>query len=356
MEAKYNKYYSRDFPLDDIIRWVTYGGLDDLNKKRELAIYFGDESNFWRHICPLKIKDVFANVKDITRMEIGPVYSGTLERGKEGKGGAEKRELIFDLDMDDFSEIRNCCEGANICEKCWVYMYSGIKILNYVLTEKFGFKNIMFVFSGRRGVHVWVSDKKAFSLNPRIRSNILDYITIPLNKDDRIENLYPIEKELLEICSKIFIKKKIHVLQGLFDDNTKNSKKVKDLLKGGGNMYEDIQNLLKKYDNDWKYVENYINKEERRKNRYKKLMFTFTIPRLDVRVTKGIDHLLKSPFSIHPKSGLISVPMSKDKWGELPTNWAPSIDNYTSSGKEAFDNALSLFRTFIDKSIEGFSE
>lgn len=38
------------------------------------------------------------------------------------------------------------------------------------------------------------------------------------------------------------------------------------------------------------------------------IMLTFMYPRLDINVSTSKNHLLKCPFSVHPKSTMISVP------------------------------------------------
>lgn len=48
-------------------------------------------------------------------------------------------------------------------------------------------------------------------------------------------------------------------------------------------------------------------------------------PRLDVNVTKGMNHLLKSPFCIHPGTGKVCVPINPAAASKFDPTTAPMI-------------------------------
>jgi DNA primase small subunit len=107
----------------------------------------------------------------------------------------EKRELVFDIDMTDYDEIRTCCSGGNICVRCWGYIAAAVKVLDHSLrgksassvpkgytdkrsTEIFGFQHLLWVYSGRRGIHCWISDRAALDLSDDQRKAITNFLEV----------------------------------------------------------------------------------------------------------------------------------------------------------------------------------
>ena len=93
-----------------------------------------------------------------------------------------EREVVFDVDMDEYSSVRNCCkDGKKLCQRCWPFLHIAIQVISKALTNLFDFHHFFFVFSGRRGIHCWVCDKRARQLSSKLRSSILDFLTIDLH-------------------------------------------------------------------------------------------------------------------------------------------------------------------------------
>jgi DNA primase small subunit len=70
---------------------------------------------------------------------------------------------------------------------------------------------------------------------------------------------------------------------------------------------------------------------------YAQLVFSFTFPRLDAHVTTTMNHLLKSPFSYHPKSGFLSVPIRPDRMSKFPHRWVPSLKKLIARDPETLE-------------------
>ena len=65
-------------------------------------------------------------------------------------------------------------------------MNMALQVLRQGLQDDFGFTNIAWFYSGRRGVHAWVCDEEARLLSNEARSAVANYFEVC------IDVLYPV--------------------------------------------------------------------------------------------------------------------------------------------------------------------
>ncbi|EAX88441.1 DNA primase, eukaryotic-type, small subunit, putative family protein [Trichomonas vaginalis G3] len=357
-EELLRKYYSDKFPLEDIKQWISYGGNEPL-ENRECGFFFDDEKFMrWQTVDVLR-RLALANPPQ--RMEIGPVYTHPIairQQQSPGEFRPKSKELIFDLDADDFKDIKCCCGDSEICEKCWPYMHCAIDCLTTILRTNFGFKKIFPVFSGRRGIHIWVCDKKARELSAAVRDKIVHYLNLKeiTEMDNFLLNASPLLKQMLPSCEKYFCK--IYRTQNIFK-NQKTSERAYKLL--GSETIKQINKIIDSThgtdEERWESVKTmaFKGKTFAESDQYKRLIVFYSFPRLDENVTKGMNHLLKSPFSVHPKSGFISVPIPPEKYELLPQTWVPSFEKLMKNEPEAvqvFEESKRLLKEHASKPDE----
>ncbi len=77
-------------------------------------------------------------------------------------------------------------------------MAAATKVINDVLTIDFGFKCLLWVFSGRRGIHCWIGDEIARTMNNEARSAVTDYLFLPTGNEmgGGLELTYPLHPML----------------------------------------------------------------------------------------------------------------------------------------------------------------
>ncbi|XP_029814047.1 DNA primase small subunit, partial [Manacus vitellinus] len=148
------------------------------------------------------------------KIDIGAVYSHRPNQHNTVHLGAfqpQEKELVFDVDMTDYDDVRTCCSSADICSKCWTLMTIAVRVIDRALTEDLGVRHRLWVYSGRRGVHCWVCDDAVRKWSPALRAAAVEYLTLVKGGADTVKKVnlsYPVHP---------FIRRSVAVVEKYFE-------------------------------------------------------------------------------------------------------------------------------------------
>ncbi|KAK9459792.1 DNA primase small subunit [Lipomyces oligophaga] len=373
-------FYSRLFPFKELFLWLNHFPSPTASfTHREIAFTLQNDAYLrYQSFGSYELLKQEVMRLNPSRFEIGPVYSANPRDRKIIRKNAFKpleKELVFDIDMSDYNDIRTCCQGTSICNKCWSFITVAIRVIDTGLREDFGFKHVLWVYSGRRGAHAWVCDKRARMMDDSKRRAILAYFELlkggtMISKRVNLKRpLHPFVNRSLDISKENFTEA-ILVNQNPWEDQTRQEKLLSllpdtalnaELKKrwSSGN-YSSMQ----KWADIDSLAQTGISKTldpRQLKEAKQDIILEYMYPRLDSEVSKHLNHLLKSPFCVHPGTGRVCVPIN----GTRPETFDPldvptvsqlmaEVDNYDMVHKVGEEKVADFEKTSLKPYVEYF--
>lgn len=215
-----------------------------------------------------------------------------------------------------------------------------IKVVDAALREDFGFEHILWVYSGRRGAHAWVCDKKAREMEDDKRRAIAGYLEVikgGSQSGKKVNLKRPLHPHLVRSLDilKDYFATAILEDQDPFASETQSAKllsllpdkALNDALRKKWDSSPDRPSTSKWADIDAlaksgasKTLDTKTLKEAKQD-----VVLEYTYPRLDVEVSKKLIHLLKSPFVVHPGTGRVCVPIDVNKADRFDPLGVPTV-------------------------------
>jgi len=333
---------------------------------------------------PVELQAAFCERPPL-RVEIGsrgfepasimPVIVDKLSgRGDADPYAMHTKELVFDVDITEWNDLRVCqCIGnrnsdicrhcgratsleselveeigycecveveAQVCSKCWCYAKASIMLMHFILTQRFGFKEVLFIFSGSKGYHCWVFDDEVKYMSLEQRTAIVNYFT-PWTDKKRI-GLKDESNDLLGDIEESF-------LEGVFADtilaggifsllHPKSNWHLADLLEMDTHSEATKENFMALLDLalverwtaslTWDNVKAFIFchlPQYRAKAYVKRILYSYMFPRIDIPITSQIKHLIKLPYSLHQTTKLISTPILPYEFLSFDPSSCPNV-------------------------------
>ena len=366
------EFYTHVFPVDLLYQWLSYGSAMNFHN-REISYASGE---FVRRFMTFANADALRAelIRVIPeKIDFGAIFSTRCDKKPLTTLNPVQRELIIDIDVTDYDDVRFCCSQKDICSHCWKFMSLAVHTLSDIIRNELGFKHFFWVYSGRRGIHCWICDVEARKLTDAERSAIVGYLNvyegamrtsqIRTNCDTDLKRKKWLHPTLRRVTHS-YLRSGLNAIYLQEDntnciwtnDNVKNnvSAYFKSVLQGNkadklmdafmtrGTDYATIHKVADGIDAVWA-LEGFL--------------LAFFYPRLDLNVSKARNHLLKSPFVVHPSTERLCVSLSETDVDTFdPINDPPKLKEMVAEVHAGHPMDLSRWYRPVKTVVEGMRE
>lgn len=413
-------YFANSYPYHSIRRLLSLNtatrdnGYYGENLEFAFTYHSTGEQTYWKRYLAFTTQEQFRQFvfqNEPLRVDIGsygfcPPFlwrgmSDRLKKFNEEYTDSHSSTLVIDVDLNDYNDIRVCdcvsryqfcsdchtdktsggsscaCEWRNlgkICRLCWCFATAGMLVVDLILRQYWGFVDFYFVFSGMKGFHCWILDPgtEEYTIQERLnflqsfnpwsnaeRTKVTDMDSMRTDAFSRTldSNIELMFEQIILPTGLIFsyenpiTKKLLHDLfqPRLLPDHVFEKFEAifsKEAKKDGTILWYNCKRFL-----DDNYAAQHATAIKRC------ITYRYVFPRLDQNVTKQVNHPKKSPFSLHPESDKVCVPILPhhfEKLFEFTPASVPFSGDVISIKEitEEFDRDLAISgQIFLDYSL-----
>lgn len=315
-----HNYYDKLFPYRFVLEFLSHKGAWKL-EHREMSLVVAlanEQTSVIRHrsvTSEAEWRAILAMNDRFVQLDVGACYHVKPSILHELKGkialaeAVYRRELTFDIDLSEYKDVRYCCgDSKKCCSKCWPLAICAALFMESILRNVFACENLVWFYSGRRGIHCWVYDEKYAALQPDYRLAMLNYIRKE-KETIRVGQAIPTHVQIA-ITQCLALYKSYVAEQRLLSDKTR----FVEFAVGLDFPQKFVETWTKSSLDTQDAFEGILELEKTaRKSLRTEMMLKCIYPRLDEAVTHDTSHLIKMPFSIHPATGLVCMPLTIDE-------------------------------------------
>ncbi len=294
-ERDVSQYYATHFPYEALAAFLC-GGEEEWPTRlpdQEFAMFDASGRILDRHARFESIAAwKHAMASHVARIEAGPEHAATTR----GYTHAERACYVFDLDIEDYAPVlrADTPPGKHVPmdNDAWTHLVLSARLLDQFLAAVI-FRDQPYravaVFSGRRGLHLWVPDHHRDWLSTDTAHHVVRAIQ---NLADSPEYARAAVRRLASSGGASVLADAVAYTRHSLPDHPHIWNRLKSLV-----VRDHLRRTLDAgeacADEEWAVA-----------------AMLFMAPRIDQEVTRRFTHLIKCPLSVHPSTGLVSLPFS----------------------------------------------